>query len=103
MAAGQVPNNTTAEPARVVCVKPKHLSKKPAAPVKAKNVLPSNASGILPLPSGKNSNHGIVIKESVGHASKVSPPLLCMGKGKVSLWCLNHLSPVIPLMMRLYS
>ena len=75
MAAGQVPNNTTAEPARVVCVKPKHLSKKPAAaPVKAKNVLPSNASGILPLPSGKNSNHGIVIKDSVGHTSIVPPP-----------------------------
>lgn len=58
----------------MVCVKPKHFSKKPAsAPVKANNIFSANSAGILPLPFGKSASHGIVIKEVVVPAAKLHP------------------------------
>nr|CCA65994.1 hypothetical protein [Beta vulgaris subsp. vulgaris] len=80
-AAGQDSHITTAEPAQVVYVKPKHLSKN-HVPLsgfsKEKNARVSD--GLLPMPVAK----GIVLKESSQNQAKLSPaPVYGKGKGKM--------------------
>lgn len=83
-AAGQDPNTTTAEPARVVCVKPMHLSKKSISkPVNEKKSESANAAGLLPIPAGQIVNHGIIIKDAAHSVAKLPPPVHGKGKDKM--------------------